>query len=72
MDRGAWWAIVHRVIESDMTEILSVHTHTHTHTHTMKIYCLSKLQIYNIVLLVIVTRLYIRPSEPIHLISENL
>ena len=70
MDRGAWWATVHRVIESDMTEILSVHTHTHT--HTMKIYCLSKLQVYNIVLLVIVTRLYIRSSEPIHLISENL
>ena len=27
MDRGAWRAIVHRVVESDMTE----HTHTHTH-----------------------------------------
>ena len=25
MDRGAWWAIVLRVAESDMTE----HTHTH-------------------------------------------
>ena len=21
MDRGAWWAIVHRVAESDMTEV---------------------------------------------------
>ena len=30
MDRGAWWATVHRVTESDMTELLSVHTHTHT------------------------------------------
>ena len=30
-DRVAWWAIVHGVTESDMTEQL---THTHTHTHT--------------------------------------
>ena len=29
MDRGAWWATVHEVAESDMTEQLSVHTHTH-------------------------------------------
>ena len=21
LDRGAWWAIVHRVVESDMTEV---------------------------------------------------
>ena len=25
MDRGAWWATIHRVAESNMTE----HTHTH-------------------------------------------
>ena len=31
MDRGAWWATVHRVAESDMTE------YTHTHTHLCKI-----------------------------------
>ena len=30
MDRGAWWATVHGVTESDMT---NTHTHTHTHTH---------------------------------------
>ena len=30
MDRGAWWATVHRVAELGMTERL---THTHTHTH---------------------------------------
>ena len=38
-DRGAWWATVYGVTESDTTEQLSLHfftsnTHTHTHTHT--------------------------------------
>ena len=32
MDRGAWWATVHVVIESDTSYQLSMHTHTHTHT----------------------------------------
>ena len=31
MGRGAWWATVYGVKESDMTKQL---THTHTHTHT--------------------------------------
>ena len=37
MDRGAWWATVHRVTEeSDMTEWLNTHTDTQTdiHMHT--------------------------------------
>ena len=31
MDRGAWRAIVHRVAESHMTELLSTHTHHTSH-----------------------------------------
>ena len=36
MDRGAWWATVYRVAESDMTEATK-HTHTHTHTITERV-----------------------------------
>ena len=34
MDRGAWWAMVHGVSESQTR--LSTCAHTHTHTHTME------------------------------------
>ena len=35
MDRGAWWATVHRVEQSQTKlKCLSVHMHAHTHTHT--------------------------------------
>ena len=34
MDRGAWWATVHIVTESDTTEA-TPHTHTHTHTRAI-------------------------------------
>ena len=37
LDRGAWWATVHGVMESSTTEGL---THTHTHTHFFFSYCL--------------------------------
>ena len=30
IDREAWWATVHGITESNMTEQLSTHTHTHT------------------------------------------
>ena len=33
MDRGAWWATVHRVAKRRIQRE-QLHTHTHTHTHT--------------------------------------
>ena len=33
MDRGAWWATVHKIAKSQ-TRLRDSHTHTHTHTHT--------------------------------------
>ena len=37
MDRGFWWAIVHRVAKSTRHN-WATHTHTHTHTHTLTSY----------------------------------
>ena len=35
MDRGAWWATVHGIAESDRSQRLTyTHTRAHTHTHT--------------------------------------
>ena len=35
MDRGAWWATVHRVAKSQtQLKRLSMHVSAHTHTHT--------------------------------------
>ena len=34
MDRGAWWATVHRVSKSRTQLSVRVRTHTHTHTYT--------------------------------------
>ena len=33
VDRGTWWAIVHRVSKTQM--LLSVHACAHTHIHTL-------------------------------------
>ena len=32
LDRGSWWATVHRI--RSQTPLKRLHTHTHTHTHT--------------------------------------
>ena len=36
IDRGPWWAIVHRVTELDMTKLVHVHTHTRPITYEIK------------------------------------
>ena len=36
MDRGAWWAMVHRVAELDITEATK-----HTHTHSINLRCIA-------------------------------
>ena len=39
MDRGAWWATVHRLQESDTTEATE-HTHTNTQTEELATTCI--------------------------------
>ena len=36
MDRGTWWAMVHRVAELDITEATE-----HTHTHSINLRCIA-------------------------------
>ena len=36
MDRGAWWAMVHRVVELDVTEATE-----YTHTHCINLRCIA-------------------------------
>ena len=43
MDRGAWWATVHRVVELDMTE------HTHTPKADSIFFCLGLLTLLGVV-----------------------
>ena len=42
-DRGAWWATVHRVTESDMTK-LRVFTHIHTHSEDLLLEQIASIQ----------------------------
>ena len=42
MDRGVWWATVHRVTKGQ-TQLKRLHKHTHTHTHTQSKYCLKRI-----------------------------
>ena len=35
MNRGAYWATVQRIAESQAQLTTDTHTHTHTHMHTM-------------------------------------
>ena len=44
MDRGAWWATVCEVAESDTIEQLGTHTHTHTHIYIYTHICRSHMQ----------------------------
>ena len=37
MDRGVWWAIAHRVAESDTTRLSDTFTHTRSSTNTIRI-----------------------------------
>ena len=49
LDRGAWWATVHRIAKS-WTQLKrhTMHAHMHTHTHTIYVLYWIKLKINNI------------------------
>ena len=46
MDRGALWAIVHRVTKSQTRQSARTRTHTHTHTHIQPLEVSSVVSLY--------------------------
>ena len=54
MDRGAWWATVHRVTKSRtwLSDLTHTHTHTHTQIYLWVEYCSSPPPFFSISLLV--------------------
>ena len=63
MDRGAWWATVHRVAESNTTE-MTYHACTHTHT-----YVYIQVHIYMCVYIYIHTPEYYSPMRKEEILS---
>ena len=57
MDRGAWWATVHRVVKSQrpLSAYMRAHTHTHTH-HSLSVVCLFT---YHFIIILFVCHKYV-------------